>query len=178
MRITAGTMRGRIVPVSSIDGLRPTPSKVRQALFNILGNIENWQVADLFSGSGIMAMEALSRGAQSAVSIEKHATLARDLKRLRQQFDLNQWEIISGQLPQTLASLQQRSFDLVFADPPYQQGFASLIPAWLDQQQIDCHQLVIEESSRIEPQWPEGWTHNQSRRYGDTTLHFLTKENP
>ncbi len=131
---------------------------------------------DLFSGSGIMSLEALSRGAGSAVSIEQNHRLVKKLSDIRTAWGLEaQWQIKTAPVEKGLAALQQQSFDLIFADPPYQQDFAEKLPVWLDQFEINCGSLIIEESSRVVPGWPEGWACKQSRCYGDTTLHFLSR---
>jgi len=176
MRITAGSHRGRVLHVPDLPGLRPTPSKVREALYNILGSVDGFTMLDLFAGSGIMAIEALSRGARSALSIEQHGKACRLMQESRQTLDLGNWEIVRGSLPAALSRVEGSSFDLVFADPPYNQGIAEKIPAWLDQHGISCRHLVVEEASRASPCWPKGWTPTQSRRYGDTCLHFLEPE--
>lgn len=175
MRITAGSMRGRNVQVPDIPGLRPTPSRVREALFNIIREIENFRVLDLFSGSGIIALETLSRGATSAISIEQNRKACNHLNQLRQTLSLEEsWQLLPGKLPQALQRIEPGShFDLVFADPPYEKGFAEKIPAWLAEHQIHCDWLVIEESARVNPCWPSGWLEFKVRSYGDTTLHFL-----
>ena len=176
MRITAGTHRSRVLHVPDLPGLRPTPSKVREALFNILGDIEGSNVLDLFAGSGIISIEALSRGAASATAIEQHPKACQLMQDYGKQLGLESWQIIKGSLPSILSRIENSSYDLIFADPPYNQGFAEQIPLWLDEHGISCSQLVIEESARATPIWPENWTPTQSRRYGDTTLHFLTSE--
>jgi 16S rRNA (guanine966-N2)-methyltransferase len=176
MRITAGIYRGRVLHVADLPGLRPTPSRVREALFNILGDIEDWKMLDLFAGSGIMAIEALSRGAAAATSIEQNHKAWQLMRKCSGQLNLEHWDIVKGSLPAALNRLEKSSFDLIFADPPYQQGFAEKIPLWLDEHRIRCQQLVIEESAKVSPCWPENWTLTQSRRYGDTTLHFLTSD--
>jgi len=174
MRITAGNMRGRVIAVPNVPGLRPTPSKVRQALFNILGSVDGFRILDLYAGSGIMALETLSRGAASAISIEQNHHAIQTLQQCRDTLTLsNQWSIQSSSVEQGLARLAGKSFDLIFADPPYTRGFAEALPDLLTQHDIGCGQLVIEESSRIQPNWPDGWLCQQSRRYGDTCLHFL-----
>lgn len=175
MRITAGIHRGRVLNVPDLPELRPTPSRVREALFNILGDVEGFTVLDLFAGSGIMAIESLSRGAASAISIEQGGKACEAMKSCRRQIGLDNWNIEKAKLPGALQKYAGERFDLVFADPPYDRGIAGQIPAWLDEFDIDCSRLVIEESSRCLPDWPEGWTVSQSRRYGDTTLHFLEK---
>jgi len=177
MRITAGAMRGRVIAVPNVPGLRPTPSKVRQALFNVLGSVDGFQVLDLFSGSGIMGLEALSRGAASAISIEQHHRAVKAMQQNRDTLKLiDSWNILPSSVETGLASQAGASFDLIFADPPYAIGFAERLPVLLDQYDIHCGQLVIEESARTQPNWPDGWQCQQSRCYGDTCLHFLSRQ--
>ncbi|MBL4759865.1 MAG: 16S rRNA (guanine(966)-N(2))-methyltransferase RsmD [Mariprofundaceae bacterium] len=176
MRITAGEFRGRALSVPDIDGLRPTSSRVREALFNILGDIEGWRILDLFSGSGVMAVEALSRGAEHAVSIEHDRKACRHLHQLAEKFQReSRWKIQQRSLPNALKSIKNQHFDWIFADPPYHIGIAEKIPLWLQQVNITTSSLVIEESVRAKPVWPQGWQVS-SRRYGDTNLHFLQQE--
>ena len=175
MRITAGELRGRVLTVADEPGLRPTPAKVRQALFNILGPIDEMRLLDLFSGSGVMALEAISRGA-TTISIEQNRKLTRAMEQIRQQWDLaEKWQIQSCPVEKGLMAQAGEQFDLIFADPPYQQGFSEQLPQWLDTHHIGCDLLVIEESARVTPSWPAGWQCRQSRRYGDSTLHFLSR---
>ncbi len=167
-------MRGRVITVANVPGLRPTPSKVRQALFNILGPVDGLDVLDLYAGSGIMALEALSRGAASALSIERDQRAVKALQQNCETLKMSdQWSIKPGSVEQWLSRLSGKSFDLIFADPPYACGYAEVLPGLLTTHDIHCDQLVIEESSRIQPNWPDGWLCRQSRRYGDTCLHFL-----
>lgn len=157
-----------------IPGLRPTPSKVREALFNILGNVDDFRMLDLFSGSGIMALEALSRGAATVISIEQNRRATRSMDQLRATLNLTEaWRIMPMSIEKGLSSLAEQSFDLVFADPPYEKGFARKLPALLNTYGIHCSRLVIEESARVHVEWSEGWHCRQLRRYGDTVLHFL-----
>jgi len=172
----AGAMRGRVIPVPEVPGLRPTPAKVRQALFNILGPVDGFDVLDLYAGSGIMALEALSRGATSAVSIERQHRAVRSIRQACALLQLEaRWQIRHGSVEQGLMALSGSRFDLIFADPPYAQGLASALPALLDRRAVACDRLVIEESAREQPEWPAGWQCLQSRRYGDSCLHFLTR---
>jgi len=177
MRITAGTMRGRKIAVPDLPGLRPTPSKVRQALFNIVGSVEGFRILDLYAGSGIIALEALSRGAASAISVERNRRAVTALKQCRDRLDLSEsWQISSTSVETLLPSLAATRFDLIFADPPYAKGFSEALPGLLDRHAIACDRLIIEESAQIEPQWPAGWQLQQSRRYGDSCLHFLNRQ--
>ena len=170
-------MRSRIVPVADVPGLRPTPSKVRQALFNMLGSVDGFDFLDLFSGSGIIVLEALSRGASRAVSIEQNRIAIKSLRQASELLKLeDRWDIRQNSVEKGLKLFAESSFDIVFADPPYAQGEAEKVPLLLDQYDIACGQLVIEESSRQHPIWPEGWVCSQSRPYGDSCLHFLLRK--
>ena len=174
MRVTGGDMRGRVIRVADVPGLRPTPSKVRQAMFNILGSVDGFSMLDLFSGSGIMAVEAMSRGARQAISMEQHRGAVQAMQQARAMLQLEDiWRIESVRVERGLKALAGSSFDLIFADPPYAAGYLERLPALLHEHEIHCGQLVMEESARVCPVWPSGWLCQQSRRYGDSCLHFL-----
>jgi len=177
VRITAGRLRGRKVAVPDVADVRPTPAKVRQALFNILGSVQDLTVLELFSGSGLMALEALSRGATSVTSVEKNRRVVQHLKSVRSHLQLSEsWQLMCGDVQAVLPRLAGRRFDIVFADPPYNTGISEKLPTWLDDAGISCAVLVIEEAARATPIWPPGWTQQQARRYGETCLHFLEAE--
>ena len=176
MRITAGFLRGRRLASPSQADVRPTPSKVREALFNILGDVDGWRVLDLFAGSGLMSLEAISRGA-AVTCIEQGGANRRAMQAIRDEWRLSEhWQIIAGHLPEALSALSGQSFDLVYADPPYEAGGRSEEHTWLDAHGIRTARLVIEEAAHVHPAWPGGWTCARSRRYGGTCLHFLAPE--
>ena len=129
---------------------------------------------ELFSGSGIMAVEALSRGAAAVLSIERNSRAVQHMKQLRKSMALgDSWQIMPLAVDKGLAGQAGESFDLIFADPPYEKGFSGSLPEMLSRYGIGCGMLVIEESAHVEPVWPQGWECLQSRRYGDSCLHFL-----
>lgn len=174
MRITAGCFRGRELKLPPAAGVRPTPAKVRQALFNIVGDVRGWHVLDLFAGSGLVALEAISRGAAHVTSIERSRRVCRHLEHIRKTWQLSErWQVHLGEVHAALSHFAGRHFDLVFADPPYGQGYAASTPAWLDDAGMSCRILIVEESVRVQPRWPEGWMAQPPRRYGDTCLHVL-----
>ncbi len=125
IRINAGVWRSRVLKFPDAAGLRPTPDRVRQTVFNWLGQeLHGLNCLDLFAGSGVMGFEALSRGAKQAVMIEKSA--------LAYQFLMQNKTLLkadAAQIIQTDALLflvkNQLKFDIIFCDPPYEQG-------WLD----------------------------------------------
>ena len=121
LRIIGGDWKRRQLPFASIEGLRPTPDRVRETLFNwLMWEVQNAQVLDMCAGSGALAFEALSRGAASVVIIEPDRTqaqfLTQNLELLKVTKTRAQLKVATAQ--QVLPTLQTQ-FDLVFLDPPY-----------------------------------------------------------
>lgn len=122
IRITGGTMRGRNVPSPDTSKTRPTASRTREALFNILQGVENFRVLDLFAGTGIMGIEALSRGAASVTAVEMAKVQAKLVfqayKALSLEPKLNLLETSVLTLSKE-ALCKDEGFDLIYADPPF-----------------------------------------------------------
>ena len=121
LRIIGGEWKRRQLPFASIEGLRPTPDRVRETLFNwLMWDIQNTNVLDICAGSGALAFEALSRGASQVVMIEPNAQQAKFLKDnlelLKVTNQRAKLKIATAQ--QTLPALKDQ-FDVVFLDPPY-----------------------------------------------------------
>lgn len=121
LRIIGGEWKRRQLPFASIDGLRPTPDRVREILFNwLMWDIQNTNVLDICAGSGALAFEALSRGASQVVMIEPNTQQAKFLKDnlelLKVTNQRAKLKIATAQ--QTLPALKDQ-FDVVFLDPPY-----------------------------------------------------------
>ena len=121
MRVVAGEWRGRRLKAPPGEGTRPTADKVREALFSILGPLDGVRVADLYAGSGALGIEALSRGAASAVFVESDRGAARVIEENLAALEAEGAEVL---VRDVLAFLRGRDpgaapFDLVFCDPPY-----------------------------------------------------------
>ncbi|PWT98454.1 MAG: 16S rRNA (guanine(966)-N(2))-methyltransferase RsmD [Candidatus Melainabacteria bacterium] len=167
IRITGGEARGRPVPSPSGKGVRPTASKMRQALFNILGSrTAQASFLDIFAGTGLIGLEALSRGAASLTAIEQNKLLAANIKVSAQQLGYKV-EVVSGDFRRALSRLAGRKFDIIFADPPYEaklereilvalvnnnilQENGVLIIEHLSQCAIDCEGLPLRQVDRRE----------------------------
>ena len=129
MRVIAGTSRGRRLVTFQGRNVRPTPDRVREALFSILhsklGSFSGIRVLDLFAGSGALAIEALSRGALSACLVEKSNE---SIKIIRDNLDRCQMtdkaNLVIKDAWQALPGFKAETFDLVFVDPPYGQRLA------------------------------------------------------
>ena len=120
LRVTAGTLRGRRVPVPRGD-VRPTSERARQAFFNIVGSrIVGSRFLELFAGSGIFSFEAVSRGAATAAAVDSDRRNVEAIARLAKQWDVPV-SPIRGDAIATIKHLEE-PFDVVFADPPYDYG--------------------------------------------------------
>ena len=123
MRIIGGHWRGSRLPVADAPGLRPTPDRVRETLFNWLGQtLTGWRCLDAFAGTGALGLEAASRGAQRVLLVERDARLAESLHRVKARLHADAVEIICAPALGVLQAQAPASFDLVFLDPPYGQG--------------------------------------------------------
>lgn len=125
VRIGGGEWRSRLVTFPDAEGLRPTPDRVRQTLFNWLGqDLHGLVCLDLFAGTGVMGFESLSRGAEAAVMVEKAPLAYKSLLANQQQLKAQGARILNQDAMQFLTQNQQK-FDVIYLDPPYQLG-------WLD----------------------------------------------
>jgi 16S rRNA (guanine966-N2)-methyltransferase len=126
VRIIGGKHRGRKLPVADAPGLRPTPDRVRETLFNWLGqNLSGWHCLDLFAGSGALGFEAASRGAASVVLVEQAPAVARILQTAVAALKEPALSLVCTDALAYLKKPDIHPLDLVFVDPPYGQG-------WLD----------------------------------------------
>ena len=123
VRIVGGTHRSRLIDVTSVKGLRPTPDRVRETLFNWLGqDLTGWRCLDLFAGSGALGFEAASRGAEASVLVESHPRAWQTLQESAQSLGLPAVQLVKQDALRYLGS-QPAVFDLIFLDPPYHQGW-------------------------------------------------------
>jgi 16S rRNA (guanine966-N2)-methyltransferase len=119
VRIIGGKWRGRKLSVVDAVGLRPTPDRVRETLFNWLArDCQQASVLDCFAGSGALGFEALSRGAMRLVALEQHPRAIANLQLQAERFETSAIEILRGDALDSISQLRQK-FDIVFIDPPY-----------------------------------------------------------
>lgn len=109
-----------MLPVPNRPGLRPTPDRVRETLFNWLGqDLQGWRCIDAFAGTGALGLEAASRGAAEVVLIEQDAGLAAGLRKSVERLQATGVEVRAGDALALLAQLPAQAWDLVFLDPPF-----------------------------------------------------------
>jgi 16S rRNA (guanine966-N2)-methyltransferase len=132
VRIIGGVWRRRLVHFTAAEGLRPSPDRVRETLFNWLGqDLTGLACLDLFAGSGVLGFEAASRGAARVVMVDQSRMVARALRENAERFGAAQVEVVQGDALDYLRH-DARQFDVVFVDPPFSQDLPpALLPAIL-----------------------------------------------
>ncbi len=125
IRLIGGRFRGRTIRFPCTENLRPTPNRIRETLFNWLGQrLDGQSTLDLFSGSGALSLEALSRGATHATIIELQRNNVNALKENMTRLDpalFSNTQIITQDARHAVSALRNESFDIIFADPPFEQ---------------------------------------------------------
>jgi 16S rRNA (guanine966-N2)-methyltransferase len=182
MRIIGGKARGRQIRVPAGCRIRPTADRVKESLFNILHPVEGMSFVDIYAGCGNVGLEALSRGTRGSVFVEKDLRLAEAIREnLRLLGFEGQGEVIATDAEQGLIRLGKKGvkFDIIFADPPYDQDFLPEILRCLEGAELLAENgiIVLQHSVREDPK--ESLTRTlvmkDQRRYGDTLLSFLNK---
>jgi len=183
VKILTGRLRGRTVPFRPNPHLRPTTDKVRKAIFDSLqGAVEGRRVLDLFGGTGLLGMEALSLGAQSAVFVEKDAVQCRRIEEALESLGVTgAAEVRRADALAAVAAFGRadRRFDLVFLDQPYGEGLGvRALEALAASKLLDEGALVLLECEKDEPAPSAAGALRavRSSSYGDTRTVLYRKE--
>ncbi len=174
-RTSARTSGGRRGRGRGSTGLRPTSSRVRLAIFSMLGpgGLEGIRVLDLYAGTGAMGLEALSRGAESAEFVEQNERRCRDITEAASQFGFGDLVTVRRGRCERITKMLTKRFDLVFIDPPYRDDpFAEVIGNLDEMDALNPGVTIFaEHSSRTELEDRYGrLERTDSRRYGDTAV--------
>jgi 16S rRNA (guanine(966)-N(2))-methyltransferase RsmD len=162
------------------NGTRPTTDRVRESLFNVLAarmDLAGATVLDLYAGSGALGIEALSRGAASALFVESDRRAAAIVAQNLAALGITDGKVNSVPVLTVLRGGTDRPADLVFADPPYEVPAAdveTVLAALADGGWVSPGAVAVVERATSGPPlaWPTGWTAGRERRYGDTRLEF------
>ena len=172
MRVIAGSRKGHKLAAPRGFDTRPTSDRVRENIFNLVGPVDDAKVLDLFAGSGALGIEALSRGATSAVFVDDDADAVRAIERNLDRLRLTGARVVHGDVVRTIAqeATTGAKYDLVLVDPPYgmlteiQPRLARHLPPLLAAAGL----LVVESDARTELELP--LSVRTSRRYGQTRV--------
>ena len=172
MRIIAGTHKGRRIAAPKGDHTRPTGDRVREALFNLVGPVDDASVLDLYAGSGALGLEALSRGARRCVFVESDGAACRVIRANLESLGLTGALVLQRDAVAVLQAERTagRRHDLVLLDPPYErwaaleQRLGELLPAIV----TDDGLVVVETDAHVEPALPLDPV--TTRRYGSARL--------
>lgn len=131
VRIIGGLWKRSLLPVPALDGLRPTPDRVREVLFNWLGqDLQGWHCLDLFAGTGVLGFEAASRGAARVTLVERHPALVRSLEASKARLPAPAVDIVRADALRWLAATPAMPQDLILLDPPYHEKWLNrLLPS-------------------------------------------------
>ncbi|MFQ6677902.1 MAG: 16S rRNA (guanine(966)-N(2))-methyltransferase RsmD [Fidelibacterota bacterium] len=165
MRILAGSCKGRSIKTIQTKSYRPTQSKIRKSLFDILGPLDGVTFLDLYAGTGIIGFEAASRGASQVIFVETQLKFIRLLHENIQYFNDEMFTVINNSALSYLATCGE--FDIIFADPPYRSDELSKLVK-LSLEHINKNGRFILESEKGAP-LPSG---ARVRIYGDTQLNI------
>lgn len=180
MRIVGGAFRGRPLATPKTSAIRPTSDRAREAVFNVIAHrygdhLDGARVLDLFAGTGALGLEALSRGASYGVFIEESAEGRGLIRTNVEAFGLSgRTKIFRRDATKLGEAGTLQPFDLVFADPPYGKGLGELAlvaardGGWLKPGAL----CLVEEAATTPFQPPAGFTLDERRDYGDTTIAF------
>lgn len=173
VRIVGGTWRSRLITFPDVVGLRPTPDRVRETVFNWLGQImDGKRCLDLFAGSGALGFEALSRGARQVVMVERDSKVAHVLKENAAILKAENFELI---VTDALKFLEQetRRFDVIFVDPPYQQNLLPLVLPRLPPHLTEDGLVYTEADTPLE--FTEDWKVWRQGKAGTVHYYLLKK---
>jgi 16S rRNA (guanine966-N2)-methyltransferase len=180
VRIIAGKWRGRRLKIPEVQGLRPTPDRVRETVFNWLAPfIPGAHCLDLFAGSGVLGFEALSRGARYVVMVDQSPEVVKRLEEELLAFKVLNAQIYRAKVPHQLRPSPEKPFDILFLDPPYQANL--LIPCchYLEEHHFlakSAH-IYLEAERLIEDnELPFNWHLIKGQKAGQVYYHLAHRE--
>ncbi|AJX16663.1 16S rRNA (guanine(966)-N(2))-methyltransferase RsmD [Burkholderia ubonensis] len=182
IRIIGGDWKRTPLAVLDLDGLRPTPDRVRETLFNWLGqDLDGQRCLDLFAGTGALGFEAASRGAASVVMVERHPRAAQQLRAIRDKLGARTVEVAEADALRLAAGLAPGAFDVVFLDPPF--GDAAVLAraiALTAPLVAPGGALYVETGAELDPAGHDalaGWEIVKHGKAGAVHYHLLRREN-
>lgn len=177
VRIVGGEWKRRFVTFHDAPGLRPTPDAVRETLFNWLGqSLEGRACLDPFAGSGVLGLEAASRGARRVVMVERDRTAVAAIRAAIERLHADVVELVAGDAFETLRRLGRAGerFDLVFLDPPFGQGLLEQALPLVGPLLAPGARVYVEAGAPFAP--PPGWRLERRDRAGNVHYHLIVRD--
>lgn len=178
VRIIGGEWRSRRIRFPAVPGLRPTPDRIRETLFNWLqGEIEGVRCLDLYAGSGALGFEAASRGAARVVEVERDSRVCTALRQNCATLDAHQIEVVQADVSRFLTG-PASMFQMVFLDPPFRRGFVPPSCELLDQRGwlADKAWIYLEAEAELRlDRLPARWSMIRSNKAGDVGYHLCRR---
>lgn len=179
VRIIGGRWRSRKIHFPALPGLRPTGDRIRETLFNWLApDIVGARCLDLFAGSGALGFEALSRGAASVTFIDNAMEVIKALQANAAALNAENAEFILAECPRSMPALTQ-TYNIVFLDPPFNQGLVAAAAQWLEQNQVLAPStlIYIETEKTLTPlPVPSNWQTLRAKHTSTLNYYLLKRD--
>jgi 16S rRNA (guanine966-N2)-methyltransferase len=179
LRIISGKWRGRKLSFPVLPGLRPTPDRIRETLFNWLApHIHGARCLDLFAGSGALGLEALSRGASHVDFYDSAYPVIGHIKDCLTRFDTHAAKVYLAEIPEQLPQTSTQAFNIIFLDPPFHQGLLEPCCHWLENHGwVAAKAMIYLECEATLPllNLPEQWQVHHSKKAGQVSYHLAQK---
>ncbi len=173
VRIIGGQWKRSRLPVADRPGLRPTPDRVRETLFNWLGqDLAGWRVLDAFAGSGALGFEAASRGAASVQLLERDAALVRSLQAVKVRLQAAAVQVLQADALAWMPRQPRAGYELVLLDPPFDAGLAGAAVQAAQPLLVPGGWLYLEAAQPLEP-LPPGLREHRRLRAGAVSAQLL-----
>jgi 16S rRNA (guanine966-N2)-methyltransferase len=180
LRIIGGEWRSRQLPVPLLDGLRPTPDRVRETLFNWLAmTLPGAHCGDLFCGTGALGLEALSRGAASCVFVDSSPVVTKQIQQNIHTLACQSAQVVQQSAVQWLTTPPQRPLDIVFLDPPFRQGWLDKLLPLLAKGWLSTRAWVYIEMEKETPlpTLPPSWQLHKEKTAGQLCYRLFCVDN-
>ena len=177
MRIVGGIYKRRLITYpDDAAHIRPTKDRIREAIFSALGDLSNYRGLDLYSGSGAMGIEGLSRGCSFMTFVDNNKIAIETTKKNISSLNITNAEVLFMNDEKALDSFikEKRTFDIVFLDPPYKEGkYEEIVSILLNNNLISEHGIIVMESDRDIALSSSFFAKRRDYKYGEIKVAIL-----
>ena len=177
MRIVGGIYKRRLITYpDDAKHIRPTKDRVREAIFSALGDLSNYSGLDLYSGSGAMGIEALSRGCSFMTFVDQNKIAIETTKKNLSSLGIVNAEVLFKTDLSAINSFieNKKKFDIVFLDPPYKEGkYEEIVDLFIKNDLLNEHAIIVMESDRLISLEESSFSKRRDYKYGDIFVSIL-----